>query len=86
MRTDELRELLERYPDLDRRELRRLRQLYHDASATDVIAIMSSAELAPKAERLDLPSDLTWDLALIAAAILVAGLLTVYLLVQSGWV
>lgn len=84
MRTDELRELLERYPDLGRSELRRLRQLYHEASATEVIAILSSAELGPKVERLDPPSDFAWDSALITAATAVAGLIAAYLLVQSG--
>ena len=84
MRTDELRELLERYPDLDRSELRRLRQLYHEASATEVIAILSSAELGPKIERLDPRSDLAWDWALIAAAAIIAGLIALYVLLRSG--
>ena len=72
-RTDELRELLERYPDLDRTEVRRLRQLYHDATATEVLAIQSSRELGSKAKRLDSPRGLVWiavaALAALASAI-----------------
>ena len=84
MRTDELRELLERYPDLDRRESRRLRQLYHDASATEVIAFLSSAELGPKIDRLDPPSDFAWDVVLTLAAILVAAVIALYVMMQPG--
>ena len=72
MRTDELRELLERYPDLDRVERRRLRKLYHDATATEVLAILSSRELASKAKRLDSPAASAWVSVLLAAATLIA--------------
>ena len=73
MRTDELRELLERYPHLDRRELRRLRELYRSATATEVIAIKSSATLARKAERLDDRDGSPGDVLLIAAAAALVG-------------
>lgn len=82
MATDELRELLERYPDLDGRELRRLRQLYGEASATEVMTILSSPELGPKARRIERPSDFTWDLLLAAAAAAAALLIALYLLFQ----
>jgi len=75
MRTDELRELLERYPHLDRRELRRLRELYRTATATEVIAIKSSATLARKAERLDDRDGSPGDVLLIAAAAATLGIL-----------
>lgn len=84
MRTDELRELLERYPEIDRRDLRRLRQLYHDASATEVIAILSSADLGPKVDRLDPPSDFAWDAVLTVAATLAAGVIALYVVMQPG--
>lgn len=84
MRTDELRELLERYPDLDRRDLRRLRQLYHDASATEVITILSSTDLGPKIDRLDPPSDFAWDVVLTVSAIWVAGVIAFYVMMQPG--
>ncbi len=83
MRTDELRELLERYPDLDRGDLQRLRQLYHDASATEVITILSSADLAPKINRLDPPSDFAWDVVLTVAAIFIAGTVAFYVIMQA---
>lgn len=70
-RTDELRELLERYPDLDRTEVRRLRQLYHDATATEVLAIQSSRELGSKAKRLDSPAASAWASGLLAVAALI---------------
>lgn len=74
MATDELRDLLERYPDLGATELAQLRQLYREASATEVMAILSSPELGPKARRIDRPHDFAWDavLALIAAAAAIA--------------
>lgn len=84
MRTDELRDLLERYPDLDRGELRRLRELYRGASATEVMAILANSELAPKARRLDPPADFTWDRLLIIASVCVAVVLAVYLLMRAG--
>lgn len=77
--TDELRKLLERFPDIDRRERRRLRQLYLDASATEVMAIMSSPELSPKARRLDTPTDQDWDRALALILLAVAAALALYL-------
>lgn len=82
MATDELRELLERYPDLDGAEMRRLRELYRDASATEVMAIMSSPTLAPKAARIDRPNDRTWDLILTFGAAAAAIAIGIYLLLQ----
>ena len=83
MRTDELRELLERYPDIDRNERRRLRQLYSDASATEVMTILSSPELAPKAKHLETPADQHWDRALMLISIFVATALAFYLSSQG---
>lgn len=80
MATDELRELLERYPEIDRSDLRRLRQLYRDASATEVMAILSSPELAPKARRIERPSDSTWDRWIAGLAAVAALLIALYLL------
>lgn len=81
VRTDELRELLERYPDLATGELRRLRRLYREASATEVMAIMASPELAPKARRLVPPHDFTWDRMLAVLAFAAALFVALYLLV-----
>lgn len=83
MATDELRELLERYPHLHERELDRLRRLYGEASATEVMAILSSPELGPKARRLDRPSDFAWDIRLAAAAAVAAFLIAAYLLLLA---
>lgn len=82
MATDELRELLERYPEIDAVELRRLRQLYREASATEIMAILSSPDLAPKARRIERPSDSTWDRWIAASAAVAALLLALYLLLQ----
>lgn len=82
MATDELRELLERYPEIGPAELRRLRQLYRDASATEVMTILSSPELAPKARRIERPSDSTWDRWIAVSAAIAALLITLYLLLQ----
>jgi|GEM_PF-6833056 len=83
MRTDELRELLERFPDLDGGDLRRLRELYRTASATEVMAIMGSPELAPKARRLDPPADAAWDRLLLRLSVLVAAAVGLYLAAAS---
>ncbi len=82
MATDELRELLERYPEIDRTDLRRLRQLYREASATEVMAILSSPDLAPKARRIERPSDSAWDWWIAASAAVAALVITLYLLLQ----
>lgn len=84
MRTDELRELLERYPEIDRSERRRLRQLYNDASATEVMTIMSSRELSGKAKRLEAPPDQRWDHVLTLILIFVAAALAFYLSSQGS--
>lgn len=84
MRTDELRDLLQRFPDLERGELRRLRELYRDASATDVMTIMASPELAPKARRLEPPADAMWDRMLRLLLILLMAALVFYLSTQSA--
>lgn len=71
MRTDELRTLLERYPNISRTELRYLRRLYSEASATDIIAIKSS-ELGAKAREIDPSSDQVWNRVVMAGVVLVA--------------
>ena len=86
MATDELRELLDRYPEIGPADLRRLRQLYRDASATEVMAILSSPELGPKARRLERPSDSTWDRWIAASAAIAALLIALYLLLQRSGV
>lgn len=80
MATDELRDLLERYPDLEAGELARLRQLYREASATEVMAILSSPALGPKARRIDRPHDFAWDAILASVAAIAAIAITLYLL------
>lgn len=72
LRTDELRTLLERYPNISRAELRHLRRLYSAASAADIIAIKSNAELGPKAREIDPSSDQVWNRVVMAGVVLVA--------------
>lgn len=82
-RTDELRELLERYPDLSGAETRRLRRLYREATATDVIAINSSAELARKARRLEAVDATLVDVGAIFVGLAVACVL-LYLMITGS--
>jgi hypothetical protein len=70
MRTEELRDLLERFPELTRSEKRRLRRLYEDASATDLLAIMASSELASKARRLEVSGVVAGNWPIIVLALL----------------
>lgn len=51
-RTDELRELLERYPAIDRTEVKRARLLLGEASATEFIAMISNDELCGAVHRI----------------------------------
>lgn len=81
-RTDELRELLERYPDLGRTEVRRLRRLYREATATEVIAINSNEELARKARRLESVDDTVIEISAILVGLGVACVL-LYLMVTG---
>ncbi|MFC3713099.1 hypothetical protein ACFOMD_10980 [Sphingoaurantiacus capsulatus] len=83
MPDDELRALLARYPDLDARDRRRLRKLYQEASATEIMAILLHPDLGPKARRVERPSDFTWDVWLALTAAAAALLIALYLLMQS---
>ena len=81
-RTDELRELLERYPDLTRPEFKRLRQLYREATATDVLAIGSSTELARKARRLESIDATVVDVGVIVVGVAL-GCVLLYLMITG---
>lgn len=81
MRTDELRELLERYPALSRSEMQHLRELYLKASATDMLAIGSSPTLARKARRLE--SEVEYDGGLIVAALFIVSALVILTVVLA---
>jgi hypothetical protein len=84
MRTDQLRELLERYPQLGRSDRRRLRALCREASATDVMTIMSSPELGPKLRQLDPVAAGASDRTVVVVAVLAALLVALYILFRAG--
>jgi hypothetical protein len=78
--TDELRTLLERYPALSGSERARLRRLYKEARATDVMALMSDARFADKLRRIDPPLDIAWDRALAWSSFAAAVLMILWLM------
>jgi hypothetical protein len=82
MRTDELRELLERYPALGAHEMTRLRELYVQASATEVMAVRSSSDLARKAARLESSEGITAPRLLLVACATASLLLATYTAMQ----
>jgi hypothetical protein len=84
MRTDELRDLLERHPMLDRSELQRLRELYATASATEVMAILASPDLARKAARLNAPEGITAGRLLMVGSLASALLAIAYLAMPAS--
>lgn len=77
---DELRELLARYPALSGPERARLRRLYREARATEVMALMAQPEFEDKLRRLDPPLDIAWDRALAWMSFAVAVLAILWLM------